>query len=67
MLEQDTGSEVTSLVIPLPAAYFMLTPEQISQQFIEPYLPTLVNDGFLWAGCARSGQGVTTQNEYGPA
>lgn len=56
-LEQNSGSEVTSLVIPLPASYFLLTDEQIASRFVTPYLESLKTYSLeLLAGYSRVNQ-----------
>lgn len=67
-LSTDGGAQISSLVLPLSQSdYFTLSAEQLSQQFITPYLDSLKTDGVLWEGICRSGAGVTTQNPHGPA
>jgi hypothetical protein len=67
-LSTDSGAQISSLVLPLSQKdYFTLSAEELSQQYIAPYLDSLKTDGVLWEGICRSGAGVTTQNEHGPA
>lgn len=67
-LERDNGAEISSLVLPISQRdYFALSAEELSEQFITPYLDSLKTDGVVWEGICRSGAGVTTQSEYGPA
>ena len=67
-LQTDSGAEISSLVLPVEQRdYLTLSVEALAKQYITPYLESLRTDGFVWERICRSeGQGVTTQNPYGP-
>lgn len=67
-LSTDTGAQISSLVLPISQRdYFTLSAEELAEQYITPYLNSLKTDGVIWEGICRSGAGVTTRNEFGPA
>lgn len=64
----DSGQEITNLNVPMPdAEWALLTDEEITASKVTPYLDSMRTDTFLWAGCSRSGQGISSMtSEHGP-
>lgn len=57
-LAQNSGGEVASLNVPLPADYFLLTDEQLASRYVTPYLESLKTDTLaLLTGYSRANQG----------
>jgi hypothetical protein len=62
-LARNSGSEMATLIVPLPANYFLLTENDIALRLVAPYLESLNADSLA----LRTAQGIfSLRSEYGP-
>jgi hypothetical protein len=46
-LAQNSGPEMATLIVPLPANYFLLTEEDVALRLVAPYLESLKTDSLV--------------------
>jgi hypothetical protein len=62
-LGQDNGSEISSLVLPVSQKdYLTLTAQELTEQYVTPYLESLQTDEIVWGRICRMAQGNIAKN-----
>jgi hypothetical protein len=62
-LGQDNGSEISSLVLPVSQKdYLTLTAQELTEQYVTPYLESLQTDEIVWERICRMAQGNIAKN-----